>query len=121
MIRLTVAFLIACTTQVSYAQQLSPDWLVGTWTVISDEDGTPPDFADFTVDGKYVNYGFNCTIRHEMPFHIYNGDIYITSEVQGKGPVAMVFRPSADKKTLSYTSPRTRRNAVMAQVKERCR
>jgi hypothetical protein len=104
----------------AHAQQMSPSWLVGTWTVISDEDHTPPDFADFTVDGKYINHGFNCSIRAEMSFHIYNGDIYVTAEISGKGPIAMVFRPSSDKKTMSYTSPRTHNNAVMAQVKTPC-
>ena len=115
-----LVLLVSFCASPSYAQLLTPTWLVGTWTVISDEDGTPPDFADFTVDGKYINHGFNCTVRSEMPFHIYNGDVYITAEVPGKGPIAMVFRPSQDKKTLTFTSPRTRHNAVMAQVAKHC-
>jgi hypothetical protein len=85
-----------------------PSWLVGRWTVVFDEDGTPPDFADFTANGKYINRGFDCGVRAEMPFH--------TAEIPKKGPIALVFRPSQDKKKLTYTSPRTRHNAVMQKV-----
>jgi len=94
----------------------TPAWLVGTWTVTADEDGTPSDTATFTKDGKYINYGFSCSVHSEMPFHIYAGDIYITSEIPGKGPIAIVFRPSKDHHKLTYTSPRTRNNAVMERL-----
>jgi hypothetical protein len=98
-----------------------PGWLVGTWTVISDEDNTPPDFTEFTTSGTYITHGFDCSIRVEMPFHIHGGDIYITYEIPNKGPIALVYRPSADKRTLTYTSPRTRNNAVMAKTDKKCR
>jgi hypothetical protein len=93
-----------------------PSWLVGTWTVTFDEDGTPPDFSDFTADGRYINHGFDCSVRTEMPIHFYNGDIYVTGEIPDKGPIALVFRPSPDKKHLTYTSPRTRNNATLERL-----
>ena len=99
------------------ASEQVPAWLVGTWTPTSDEDGTPADVASFTEDGKYYNYGIGCAVFGEMPFHIYNGDIYITSEIPGKGPVAIVFRPSENGAKLTYTSPRTRNNTIMEKLK----
>ena len=90
--------------------------MTGTWTATSDEDGTPADIFDFTADGKYVNYGIGCAVRAEMPFHVYAGDIYITIELPGKGPTSIVFRPSPDKRKLTYTSPRTRNNAVYERL-----
>lgn len=93
-----------------------PAWMVGTWTAVSDEDGTPADVMEFRKDGKYVNYGFNCALAAEMPFHVYAGDIYVTSEVPNKGPISIVFRPSQDKGKLTYTSPRTRNNAVYERL-----
>ena len=98
------------------ASEQVPAWLVGTWTPTFDEDGTPADVASFTADGKYYNYGIGCSVFGEMRFHIHNGDIYITSEVPGKGPIAQVFRPSENGRKLTYTSPRTRNNAVMEKL-----
>jgi len=95
----------------------SPDsWMTGTWTATSDEDGTPADIFDFTADGKYVNYGVGCAVRSEMPFHVHGGDIYISIELD-KGPISIVFRPSADRTKLTFTSPRTRNNAVYERLR----
>jgi hypothetical protein len=91
-------------------------WMSGTWTATSDEDGTPADIFDFTADGKYVNYGIDCAVRSEMPYHVYAGDIYISIELE-KGPISIVFRPSADKTKLTFTSPRTRNNAVYERLR----
>ena len=92
------------------------EWLFGTWTAIADEDGTPADVMAFGPNGKHTNYGIGCAVNAEMSYHTHNGDIYVTSEITGKGPVALVFRPSADKNTLVYTSPRTRNNATYARL-----
>jgi len=97
-----------------------PEWLIGTWTPVSDEDGTPPDFADFTADWKYINHGFDCSVRSELPFHIRDGDIYVTIEVPEKGPIAIVFRPRNNGQQLTYTSPRTRNNAVLQKTAKKC-
>lgn len=112
--------LFCCASCAAPAAEPVPAWLVGTWTTIADEDGSPPDFADFTADGKYINHGFDCSVRTEMPFHIHGGDIYITYDIPGKGPIAMVFRPSRDGKRLTYTSPRTRNNATLAKTQSKC-
>jgi len=107
--------LLACPFSI-YSAENKPDWMVATWTAVSDEDGTPADVMEFRKDGKYVNYGFNCALAAEMPFHVYAGDIYVTSEVPNKGPISIVFRPSKDKENLTYTSPRTRNNAVYERL-----
>jgi len=95
-----------------------PANLVGVWTAISDEDGTPADVFKITSDGRIINYGFNCQVYAEMPYHVFRGDIYVTSEIDGKGPIAIVFRPSADGSALTYTSPRTRNNAIYGKLPE---
>lgn len=100
----------------AHAGDKSTSWVTGAWTATSDEDGTPADFMEFRADGTYVNYGFDCSVASEMPFHGHAGDIYVTSEVLGKGPISIVFRPSQDKSKLTYTSPRTRNNAVYERL-----
>lgn len=90
--------------------------MAGVWTATSDEDGTPADVMEFRADGTYINYGINCAVSGKSPFHVYAGDIYVTSEIPGKGPVSVVFRPSADKTKLTYTSPRTRNNAIYERL-----
>lgn len=92
-------------------------WMMGVWTATSDEDGTPADIFELRADGKYVSHGINCTVNAVMPFHVYAGDIYVTSEIAGKGPVSIVFRPSKDHRKLTYTSPRTRHNAVYERLR----
>lgn len=99
----------------AHAKELG-GWLFGTWTAIADEDGTPADIMSFGPGGKYTNYGVGCAVNSEMQFHTHEGDVYVTGEIPGKGPVALVFRPSADKSKLTYTSPRTRNNATYARL-----
>jgi hypothetical protein len=76
----------------------------------------PPTSCHLGQGGKYTNYGVGCAVNAEMQFHTHAGDVYVTSEIPGKGPVALVFRPSADKSKLIYTSPRTRNNATYARL-----
>jgi hypothetical protein len=96
----------------------APDmpWVVGFWTATFDEDGTPADIMEFRADGKYIKYGVNCAVRNEATFHIHSGDVYVTVQVQRKGPVALVFRPSQDRQKLTYTSPRTGNNAIYERL-----
>jgi hypothetical protein len=91
-----------------------PAWFVGQWILASDEDGGPPgqDLDEFLADGHYIIYGPKCTQSLVASYHVHDGDIYVTAEVPGKGPIAMIFRPSADQTSLTYTSPRTRHNAI---------
>jgi hypothetical protein len=91
-------------------------WLVGFWHQTEDEDNTGSDVMEFRADGTYQNYGFNCVHSSSQPFHVFGGDIYVTSEISGKGPIAIVFRPSDDLKRLTFTSPRTRHNAVYERL-----
>jgi hypothetical protein len=90
-------------------------WLLGYWHVVEDEDNTPPDWSEFRSNGVWVNIFPGCS-TFEGRWHIFEGDVYVTALVPEKGPIALVFRPSADKHRLSYTSPRTRNNAFMEKV-----
>lgn len=98
----------------SASSSASPTWLIGQWILAEDEDGGPPgmDLDEFFEDGRYLIYGPNCREPKPMAWHIYRGDVYVTGEVPGKGPIAMIFRPNADHSELTFTSPRTRNNAV---------
>lgn len=117
LIAFRVALVISAVAVTSTAAQPQPSHsLVGSWTAVSDEDGTPADYFQITEDGKYINYGFNCTVRSEAPTHIWGGDLYVTHEIPAKGPISIVFRPNFDASTLTFTSPRTRNNAVYARI-----
>ena len=80
-----------------------------------DEDNGPLDFLEIRSDDTIVFWGFcrngRATGGEAVRFHWHSGDIYVTSEIPGKGPIALVFRPDSSKKKLTYTSPRTRNNA----------
>ena len=92
----------------------TPEWFVGQWILAEDEDGGPPgqDLDEFLADGHYIIYGPKCTKSLVASYHVHHGDIYVTADVPGKGPIAMIFHPSSDQTSLVYTSPRTRHNAV---------
>lgn len=89
-------------------------WFIGRWLLAEDEDGSRPgvDLTEFRADGHYVIYGPDCTTSLIATYHVYKGDIFVSVDVPNKGPLALVFRPSADRERLTYTSPRTRNNAV---------
>ena len=107
-----VTLLLGCSPGVT----AQPSELTGVWTAVSDEDGTPADVFELRGNGTYVNYGIGCNIQEEMPYHVFHGDLYVTSEIPDKGPIAIVFRPSRDGKQLTFTSPRTRNNAVYERL-----
>jgi hypothetical protein len=95
-----------------------PSWAIGFWHGILDEDSPsgPFDYMEFRSDGTVKQYGYcrggEPTGGEVSQFHLSGGDIYLTAEIAGKGPVALVFRPNSAKTRLTYTSPRTRNNAV---------
>jgi len=97
------------------AQPQNDQWFVGFWQMTADEDGTPSDTMEFRTDGTYVNHGYKCGAS-TAKYHLHGRDIYVTVEVEGKGPIAIIFRPSSDKKKLIYTSPRTRKNATYERL-----
>ena len=112
---LSLVLLAATPALAAPASTLEPSWLYGTWTAISDEDGTPADVMAFYPGGVHKNFGVGCNVNATMKYHVHDGDVYVTGELP-KGPIALVFRPSADKKTMRYTSPRTRNNAIYAPL-----
>jgi hypothetical protein len=90
----------------------APYWFVGQWEMASDEDNSAPyDLMEFRPNNVWVDYGPGCK-EFLAEYHVYGRDIYVTSLVPDKGPIAMVFRPSEDHRVLTYTSPRTRHNAM---------
>jgi hypothetical protein len=101
---------------VAFASDAAPKSLLGVWTATYDEDGTPADVFELRGDGTYVNFGIDCNVAEEMPYHMFRGDIYVTSEIPGKGPISIVFRPSADGSKLTFTSPRSRNNATYEKL-----
>ena len=106
-----VAMIFASASLSAQTEQAS--WLMGFWQLTQDEDGSPSgtDLNEFRADGRYVIYGPNCK-ENFGAYHLYNGDVYIAFDIPGKGPVAMIYRPSEDHAKLTFTSPRTRHNAV---------
>lgn len=91
------------------------DWLVGVWQKTQDEDRSPPDTIKFLPNGQFINYGPNCEEKVN-PYFLHGGNVYLSIEIPGKGPVALVFKPSGDRKALTFTSPRTLNNAVYEQA-----
>lgn len=115
--RTIVATILAIASQSSIAaaaERLEPTWLFGAWKVTHDEDNTPPDIMAFK-SGVYVSYGVDCAFRYEWPMHIHGGDVFVKVEWP-KGPISIVFRPNADKTKLTFTSPRTRNNAIYEKL-----
>ena len=108
---------VSVPSKLSAASEKAPVWLFGTWKGIADEDGSPPDILSFTASGKYISYGYGCATHDEMDYHIHNGNIYVSIEIEGKGPIAIVFHPTLDKSKLTFTSPRSRNNATYGKLK----
>lgn len=86
------------------------DWPVGTWVKTIDEDNGPPDSVTFRSDGTFATYDKQCRV-HTNAYFVEKGMIFLIIPLK-KGPVALIFRPNADKSSMSFTSPRTQNNAV---------
>ena len=118
MIRMSITVLAIVILVVSIGalaeDQPSSRWPYGFWVAVMDEDNGPLDFMEIRSDGRVVLWGIcrngHSTRGESLPFHLSSGDIYVTWEVPGKGPIALVFRPNTSKTKLTYTSPRTRNN-----------
>lgn len=92
-------------------------WFQGYWQMTADEDHGPlGEMMEFRDDGTYVWHDRSCRPMPPLPFHVHNGDIYVTNVIRGKGPVAVIFHPDADHRRLSFTSPRTKNNAYYAHL-----
>lgn len=93
------------------------NWMIGVWRMVADEDKGPlGETFELRANGTYVTLDRACSPRDTLEFHVHRGDIYVTNVIQGKGPVSIVFRPSQDRARLTYTSPRTARNAIYERL-----
>jgi hypothetical protein len=110
---LLLTFGVSC----SAAEPMSANDFVGFWELSFDEDGSPKDTMEIRADGTYISHGWSCRTSEEAPYHLHNGDLYVTFEMPEKGPVAIVFRKVEDGR-LSFTSPRTRNNAYYARLEK---
>jgi hypothetical protein len=91
----------------------SVQWMVGFWRLTADEDGPPSgNFMEFRPNGTSLLHDRSCALFLTTKFHLFEGDIYQTYEVPGKGPVGEIFRPNSDHTHLTFTSIRTKNNAV---------
>jgi hypothetical protein len=89
-----------------------PSWSVGYWAQTQDEDGRPgDDTLEIRPDGAVISYDANCNALAAGTLHLHNGNFYATW-IARKGPISMIYAPSADHKSLTFTSPRTGNNAV---------
>ena len=115
--RILALLILGSVSLSSLAAVEEPSWLLGVWQLTQDEDGSPAgtDLNEFRTGGRFVIYGPNCK-ENLGTYHLYNDDAYIAFDVPGKGPIAMIYRPNADHSKLTYTSPRTRHNAVYERV-----
>lgn len=86
-------------------------WLVGPWAKKAAEKKSPDDVVEFREDGTFVTYGPGCQ-RTFSSYFLRDGYIYITIVAPLKGPIALMFVPSEDRKSLTFTSPRTFENAT---------
>jgi hypothetical protein len=92
-------------------------WSAGFWRMTADEDNGPlGEVMEFTADGGYIWHGRDCVAYPQIDAHVHNGDIYVTSTIPGKGPVAVIFHPNADHTQLTFTSPRTKNDATYQRI-----
>jgi hypothetical protein len=94
----------------------SPTWLLGIWQKTQDEDNSPNDVMKFNADGAWIGYGPKCEEKL-FEYFVRNGDVFLIIPLE-KGPISLLFRSSTDRKRLTFTSPRTRNNAIYEMVKK---
>jgi hypothetical protein len=94
-----------------------PAWLVGYWAQVADEDGSPgDDTLEIRADGSVISYTRKCVALPTGELHLYRGNGYVTYTTR-KGLISLLFVPSSDHKTLTFTSVRTGNNSVYALAK----
>ena len=67
---------------------------------------------EFRTDGTMVRYEDSCEPLPALTYFLNYGDIYVSTTIPGKGPVAIIFHPNSVHTQLTLTSYRTRKNAV---------
>jgi len=51
---------------------------VGYWEMIEDEDGGPlGSVFELRADNTFVGYSKECTALPALPYHVYDGDIFV--------------------------------------------
>lgn len=117
MTRALRAALLSCVlgfvcTACAAEKQAAPEWLLRTWTKTLDEDNGPADSITFRADGTFVTYDEQCS-EHANRYFVDGGLVFLVIPME-KGPVALVLKPERDHSSMTFTSPRTRNNAVYA-------
>ncbi len=107
---LVMCVLVLPGTAYSADNDAAPKWLIGTWDKTLDEDGGPPDSITFKSNGIFVTYDSQCN-EHTNSYFVERGMVFLIIPL-AKGPVALVLTPSSDRSSMTFTSPRTRNNAV---------
>jgi len=99
------------------ATEHGDSWMVGFWHMTADEDHGPlGEVIEFRADRTYVAYTQTCTTFPLAEFHTFKGDIYVTSEIPGKGPVSVLFHPEQGRTRLTFTSVRTHNTATYERL-----
>jgi hypothetical protein len=110
-----IALGLLIATSCSASPPLASDH-IGFWRMVSDEDNGPlGDVFELRSDGNYIVYDPTCAAFPGLDYHIHKGNIYVTSVIPDKGPVAVIFHPESGGK-LSFTSPRTRNRAWYERI-----
>lgn len=90
-------------------------WPTGYWTQVEDEDGQASDDTfQVLADGSVLTYDKQCRVIASGLSHIHDGILFVTWESK-KGPIAIAYVPSQNRKRLTFTSPRTGNNAVYSR------
>ena len=101
----------------SASDRSDPTWVIGYWHMTSDEDNESiGGVIEFRANGQYIGYDKNCNLYPTAEYHGHRGNIYVTSEIPGKGPVSVIFHPNSNRSTLTFTSARTHNNAVYERL-----
>ena len=112
---IAIALVLLLGTSCSAASPTASDH-IGFWRMVADEDNGPlGDVFELRSDGNYVVYDATCSAFPGVSYHVYKTNIYVTSVIPDKGPVAVIFHPESAGK-LSFTSPRTRNRAWYERV-----
>jgi hypothetical protein len=119
LIPVLLTFATSLTPGVTKLGEVQENWMIGAWEMTYDEDGTPADIMEFRADGTHVFWGIpSACVPHLTNYHVHLGDIYVTIEVPGQGPIAAIFRPNEGRTKLVFTSPRTRNSATYQRLQE---
>ena len=108
-----VALSAICISPCISADAHQGSWIVGFWHMTKDEDGGAIGAeVEFRADVNYVGYDKNCKTYPPTTYFLHNDDVFVVYVVPGKGPVSVIYHPNSAHSQLTFTSVRTRNNAV---------